>query len=286
MALNAEKISYYYPENPQQEVLRAVSFSLARGEIVGLIGPSGSGKSTLLQILGGLRQPQRGQVILDGTRLDAKQGPSRQDLAAKIGLVFQMPEKQLFERTVFADIAFGPKNIKVAPAQISERVIAAMQAVGLDDASFAGRSPLSLSSGEKRRVALAGVLALQPSYLLLDEPTAGLDGEGRQKILDILLRSRQEGIGILVVSHQMKDLMQIADRLLVLKNGQVLLQGTSFDVIRELEQQAYGGQGLTPSRRVLLQLMHKGWPLDADCGTPQQVAQEIIKGLDKTYENE
>ncbi|RMD92318.1 MAG: ATP-binding cassette domain-containing protein [Calditrichaeota bacterium] len=204
----------------QDYVLKDINLALHKGEFVALVGPSGSGKTTLMQLFTGLLKPEKGEILINGMNLWG-QKTDLNKIRREIGLVFQFPESQLFEETIFQDIAFGPKQLGLAPEDIEKRIRRAMQAVQLDFDEFKNRNPLNLSSGEKRRVALAGVLAMQPRMLILDEPTAGLDYAGTQAIVKILKSLNQQGITILLISHNMDLVWNLAGRIVILHQGSI-----------------------------------------------------------------
>jgi len=213
--------------------LSDVSFEISAGEFVGLIGHTGSGKSTLIQHLNGLLKPDAGDVIVDGLNL-ADKNTNIKEIRRKVGLVFQYPEYQLFEETIFKDIAFGPMNMGVSEEDLPDIVRDAMLMVGLDYEKLKDRSPFELSGGQRRRVALAGGLAMRPSVLILDEPTAGLDPVGREALLDMLKTlQRENGITIIMVSHSMEDVARLAERIMVMNKGKLLIMGTANEVFRK-----------------------------------------------------
>ncbi|MDI6689176.1 MAG: energy-coupling factor transporter ATPase [Actinomycetota bacterium] len=206
-----------------QRALRDVSLSIEKGEFVGIIGPTGSGKSTLIQLFNGLLTPAEGKVLIDGREI-GKDGIPSHLVRQKIGLVFQFPENQLFEETVFDDIAFGPRNLGCSESEVERRVRKALELVELDFNLFKDRSPFSLSGGEMRRVAMAGVLAMEPEALILDEPTSGLDPRGRKEIMSRLeYLHHLEGLTIVLVTHNMDEVAHLVDRLIVLNEGSILL---------------------------------------------------------------
>ncbi len=274
----------YSPGTPfAQDALRDLNLDLAPGERVALIGHTGSGKSTLVQILAGLLKPSAGQVLLDGCELS---GGSETSKAARrrVGLVFQYPEHQLFEETVSADIAFGPRNAGLPEEEVARRVSWAMKLVGLNEAEHGSCSPFQLSGGQMRRVALAGILALRPEYLILDEPSAGLDPKGRDEIYGQLLQLQEEtGMGILLVTHNMEDAARLAQRLLVLDQGQLLLDGSPQQIFQE-EGTLLKSCGLEPPgvTKLMSALTQAGLPLHASQAvTPKEAAQEIAAILRK-----
>ena len=222
----------------QREALSHVNFSLERGEFVGIIGHTGSGKSTLIQHLNGLLKPTAGQILFDGQDIWQDKAFTR-SIRFRVGLVFQYPEYQLFEETAYKDIAFGPKNMKLSPEEIDRRVREAAAFVGVPESQLE-QSPFALSGGQKRRVAIAGVIAMEPDVLILDEPTAGLDPEGRESILaNIRAYQQAKNATIVMVSHAMEDVARLTDRLLVMDHGGVRMDAAPREVFQrawELEQ--------------------------------------------------
>ena len=266
----------YLRSTPMERVsLRGVDMVIESGEIVGLIGPTGSGKSTLLQHLNGLLRPQRGEVWVAGQSLTDPHTDLRR-VRHWVGLLFQNPEDQLFERYAGDDVAFGPRNLGLGREEVRERVRWAMEAVGLDFMTFKDRLTVTLSHGERRRLGLAGVLALEPDVLALDEPTAGLDPQGREELLHYLMRWHAErGRTILLVSHTMEDLAQLADRIYILVAGRIVLEGTPRQVFSQAELLADLGLGVPAPTRVMRQLRARGLPVRADCLTVEEAAAEI-----------
>ena len=232
MSLKVDHISYtYMPGAPyEKEALKEISLEIKKGEFIAVIGHTGSGKSTLVQHFNGLLHPTKGQVSLDGVDLAGKTKEARA-ARNKIGMVFQYPEQQLFAETVYEDIAFGPKNMGLPYEEIKERVTDAMRFVGLDFETFAGRSPFSLSGGQMRRVAMAGVVAMNPDYLILDEPSAGLDPGVREAIFEeIMALYKKRKIGIIMVTHSMEEAARFANRLLVVSDGRIILDGKPGEI--------------------------------------------------------
>jgi len=247
--ISVEHLVHIYNENLPYETRAVddVSFSVAAGSFVGIIGHTGSGKSTLIQELNGILKPKSGRILVDGVDVtDPK--TSLRDIRKKVGLVFQYPEYQLFEETVEKDIAFGPKNLGLPEEEIGERVKEALRLVGLDYDEVASRSPFELSGGQKRRVAIAGVIAMRPKVLILDEPTAGLDPQSKRAVLGMIdnLRS-EEGMTILLVSHNMGDIGILADRVLVMDRGKLALEGTPEEVFARVETMRSLRLGLPPA---------------------------------------
>ena len=242
----------------ERVALDHVDLKIEKGEILGVIGHTGSGKSTLIQHLNGLLQPSEGDVLLDGKSIWDAKGKCSRETRFRVGLVFQYPEYQLFEETIAKDIAYGPTNMKLPQAEIDERVRESMAAVGLAP-ELADQSPFALSGGQKRRVAIAGVIAMRPDVLVLDEPTAGLDPAGRDEIFE-LVRSyhKQSGATILIVSHSMEDIAQVADRLLVMNHAKVLFCDTPREVFSHASEIIAAGLDIPMITKVMLELKKRG----------------------------
>ena len=270
--LKIENVSFVYGKNTpfQKDALHDVSFHVKKGEFLGLIGHTGSGKSTLNQLLNGLLYPEQGRITFDNgedkiillPKVETKRRRKKKlnadeiklrDLRFKVGLVFQYPEHQLFEETVYKDIAFGPRNMGVAEDEIDGRVKEALALVGLDEALLE-ESPFALSGGQQRRAAIAGVLAMRPEVLILDEPTAGLDPAGRDEILqNIRDHHKQTGATVILVTHSMEDIARHVERIVVLRRGEILTQGTPRDVFRQSD--LLRSNGLAPPQ--VTQIMAK-----------------------------
>ena len=232
MSIKLEQVSYVYmPGTPyEKEALKDVSLEIRKGEFVAVIGHTGSGKSTLVQNLNGLLHPSKGTASLDGTDLSGKTQEAKQ-ARGRIGMVFQYPEHQLFAETVYEDVAFGPRNLGLDNDEMDARVKEAMKFVGLDFETYAQRSPFSLSGGQMRRVAIAGVVAMNPDYLILDEPSAGLDpGSRRAVFAEIMALYKKRGIAIIMVTHSMEDAAKYAKRMLVINKGQIILDGRPGEI--------------------------------------------------------
>ena len=250
-----------------------VSFSVMPGEFIGVIGHTGSGKSTLMQHLNGLLKPTSGKILLDGKDIWADKTLTRQ-ARFRVGLVFQYPEYQLFEETVYKDIAFGPKNMGLSPEEVDRRVREAAGFVGLTDAQLEV-SPFDLSGGQKRRVAIAGVIAMEPEVLILDEPTAGLDPEGREEILrNIEAYRKAKNAAILMVSHSMSDVARLASRLLVLNDSNLAMDGTPLEVFARAGELVDMGLDIPDVTRLFLRLQAMGIPVN-QVYTLEQAAAEL-----------
>ena len=260
----------------EHQALKDVSFQVERGEFIGVIGHTGSGKSTLMQQLNGLLKPTSGQVLLDGVDIWSDKKLTRQ-ARFRVGLVFQYPEYQLFEETVYKDIAFGPKNMGLSKDEIDRRVRAAADFVGLTEAQLEV-SPFDLSGGQKRRVAIAGVIAMEPEVLILDEPTAGLDPEGRAEILANIERYRKEmNATIMMVSHSMEDVARMTDRLLVLCGSRIAMEGTPSEVFARAEELVEMGLSIPQVTQVFLHLKKMGLDIGSVFTIDQAV--EALKKL-------
>ena len=279
MPIEVSHLTHCYSEGSalRTVALNDVSFRIENGEFVGIIGHTGSGKSTLVQHLNGLLKPTSGQVLVDGEDLNGEH-VNRRALRQRIGLVFQYPEYQLFEETVAKDIAFGPKNQGLSAAEIDERVRYAMDCVHLDYQKYAERSPFELSGGQMRRVAIAGVLAMRPSVLIMDEPTAGLDPRGRDRILSMLeeLHAR-ENVTILMVSHSMDDMARLATRLIVMSDGKIVADGTPREIFMQEEMMTSIGLDVPEAARLCARLRAKGYDLPADLFRPEQLKEQLLR---------
>ena len=254
----------------EHTALKDVSFSVERGEFIGIIGHTGSGKSTLMQHLNGLLKPTSGKILLDGKDIWADKATTRQS-RFRVGLVFQYPEYQLFEETVYKDIAFGPKNMGLDPQEVDRRVREAAGFVGITDEQLEV-SPFDLSGGQKRRVAIAGVIAMEPEVLILDEPTAGLDPVGREGILANIEAYRQaKNATIMMVSHSMSDVARLTDRLLVMCDASLAMDGTPEEVFCHAQQLLEMGLDIPPLTRVFLRLQQMGLDVPAVYSTEQAV---------------
>ncbi len=260
--LQVQNLNYFYSMGTpfQHQALENVSFSVSRGEFIGIIGHTGSGKSTLMQQLNGLLKPTSGTVLLDGQDIWSDKSLTRQ-ARFRIGLVFQYPEYQLFEETVYKDISFGPRNMGLSPEEIDRRVREAAAVVGLSEAQLQV-SPFDLSGGQKRRVAIAGVIAMEPEVLILDEPTAGLDPAGREGILKNIEDYRKtHNAAILMVSHSMDDVARLTDRLLVMNGSRLAMDDTPAAVFARAEELTAMGLNIPQVTRVFLELQRMGLPV-------------------------
>ena len=276
MSIIADHLSYVYSGGTAYEVkaLDDVSFKIEDGEYVGLLGHTGSGKSTLVQLLDGLLTPSSGTVYIDGEDIFDRDYQLK-SLRGKVGIVFQYPEYQLFEADVFTDVCFGPKNLGLTQSEVELRAYEALKQVGLKDEAFY-QSPFDLSGGEKRRVAIAGVLAMKPKVLILDEPTAGLDPAGRKWILELVARLRKEnGMTIILVSHSMDDLAENAHRLMVMDSGRLVMDGNPVEVFRHYRELKEMGLDIPEVLKVMYMLRENGLDAGTDAITVAQAADEI-----------
>lgn len=265
MSIKLEHVTYTYGAGTpfEKTALYDTSVEIHEGEFVGIIGHTGSGKSTFVQLLNGLIQPTTGTVTVDGTDI-SKKTKEVMAMRHKVGMVFQYPEYQLFEETIAKDIAFGPRNFGLSEQEIEERVREAMDFVGLDYQTYADRSPFRLSGGQMRRVAIAGVIAIHSQYLILDEPSAGLDPIGRREIFSEIQRwHKEKDVTVILVSHNMEDVSQMANRLLVLSHGKIQLDGEPLDIFstkQDVLQQA--GVSVPPATSVLQYLQTRGFAVN------------------------
>ncbi len=274
--LKAEKLTYIYGQGTPFEIkaLDGADFSVSAGEFAGVIGHTGSGKSTLIQHLNGLLKPHSGQILLEGRDIWEK-GVKMRDVRFAVGLVFQYPEYQLFEETVAKDIAFGPTAMGLPEAEIAERVREAMEFTGLPS-ELAEKSPFDLSGGQKRRAAIAGVIAMRPKVLVLDEPTAGLDPSGRHEILEHVRDYRtQTGAAVVLVTHSMEDIARAADSITVLSRAKTVLRGTLHEVFSHRETLTGIGLDVPAVTRVLLRLRAMGLNVDTGAYTLEDAVKAV-----------
>ena len=280
--IKTEDLSHVYSAGTpfEKTAVGGVNLSIEEGEFVGVIGHTGSGKSTLIQHFNGLLKPTKGRIYVDGQDI----WENKQDIRAvrfKVGLVFQYPEYQLFEETVYKDIAFGPKNMGLSEEEIDERVHRAIRLVGLPE-SCLEKSPFDLSGGQKRRVAIAGVIAMEPKVLILDEPTAGLDPKGRDLILSQIKQYHEEQKNtILLVSHSMEDIAKFASKVLVMNNAAVFTYDTVEAVFSRVEELADMGLSTPQITRVFYDLHKKGLPVSGKVFTVEAAKRELLKLLSK-----
>lgn len=275
--LQIEDLTHTYSAGTpfQRSAVEGLSMTVGAGEFLGVIGHTGSGKSTLIQHLNGLLQPTSGRILLEGKDIWADPKKIR-DVRFKVGLVFQYPEYQLFEETVYKDIAFGPKNMGLDAEEIDRRVRDAAAFVGLHE-TLLDKSPFELSGGQKRRVAIAGVIAMEPKVLVLDEPTAGLDPAGRENLMaNIRDYHRNKGRTIILVSHSMDEIARNVDRILVLKNAHVLMQGTPAEVFARGEELLSAGLDVPQITRIAMELKRRGLNIDPAVYTVEALERQLL----------
>lgn len=276
MGLKLEHVSYLYGTDTELLVraLDDVNLEIPDGQFIGLIGHTGSGKSTLVQHLNGLLKPSEGTILFNGENIWA-QDYSRKTLRSKVGLVFQYPEHQLFETDVFLDVCFGPKNLGLSQKEVQLRAYEALKLVGLEDEYFY-QSPFDLSGGQKRRVAIAGVLAMKPEVLILDEPTAGLDPKGRDEILDQIAKLKEQmGITVVLVSHSMDDVARYVDRIIVMNKGSVMYDDVPREVFRHYVELEKIGLAAPQVTYIMKELRDHGMPVSDDVTTIDEAKAEI-----------
>lgn len=281
--IEVKNLTHIYNEGlPHESVaLDDVSFTIEDGSFVGIIGHTGSGKSTLLQHLNGLLKPESGTITIDG--VDITDSHTKMlDIRRKVGLVFQYPEYQLFEETVAKDVAFGPGNLGLPQEEIDARVRESIELVGLDYEHIKDQSPFELSGGQKRRVAIAGVLAMRPEVLVLDEPTAGLNPKAHIDILNMVEEiHRREGNITIFVSHNMNDIARMSDQVLVIDRGRLAMNGTPAEVFAREDELKAMGLALPDATEIVSKLRKSGMELPADCLTAERAADAIAESLGK-----
>ncbi len=278
MSIELKNLRHVYAGDSAFEsvALDGVSFTVNDGDFLALVGHTGCGKSTLVQHLNGLLKPTEGQVLVDGEDLNGEK-VNRRELRMRIGLVFQYAEYQLFEETVAKDIAFGPRNMDLKQEEIDRRVRDAMAQVHLNYDKYAQRSPFELSGGQMRRVAIAGVLAMKPSFLILDEPTAGLDPHGRDRILGIIRDLHRSGTTIVMVSHSMDDVAQLATRVAVMGHGRLLALGTPREIFAQREMMAEAGLSVPAAAQLCTALRERGLKLPPDLYTREELREHLLR---------
>ncbi|MCI5500776.1 MAG: energy-coupling factor transporter ATPase [Lachnospiraceae bacterium] len=280
MSIELKNVNYIYGVGSGQEkqALKNINLKIGDGEFIGLVGHTGSGKSTLTQLLNGLERASSGEIYYNGQNIYEKNFNMR-ELRGKVGLVFQYPEHQLFETSVIADVQFGPKNLGLDNLEVELRSYEALKLVGIGE-ELIDTSPFALSGGQKRRVAIAGVLAMQPEVLVLDEPMAGLDPAGRDEILSLLKDLHQKkNITIILVSHSMDDIAEYADRVLVMNHGELVLDGKPRDIFQYQDELEKIGLGVPQASGVIHSLRKAGIHIDKECITAEEAAQAIASVL-------
>lgn len=281
MPIELREVSHVYGAGTPfaHEALSNINLKIDDGEIVGIIGHTGSGKSTLVQHFNGLLKPTSGQVLIDGVDI-TQPGVNLRDVRRKVGLVFQYPEHQLFEETVAADVAFGPKNLGLDSETVEERVRAALMMVDLDYEKLKDRSPFELSGGQKRRVALAGVLAMQPKVLVLDEPSAGLDPRSRDELLQLIVKLHAEyGMTVIFVTHNMSEAAKLASRLIVMHQGKIAMDGTPREIFQRGPELEAIGLGVPEITTLMHRLAAVGIEVNTNVLTVEEARDEILAWL-------
>lgn len=287
MSIKIENLTHVYMANGpfEKKALDNVNLNIKDGEFIALIGHTGSGKSTLIQHMNGLLEATSGKIIVDGEDITQK-GVKLSDVRKKVGLVFQYPEYQLFEETIAKDIAYGPTNLGLDEEEIDKRVRKSMEMVGLDYEVYKDKSPFDLSGGQKRRVAIAGVIAMEPKTLILDEPTAGLDPKGRDDILEqIQLLHSKYNMTIILVSHSMEDVAKIAQRVIVMNKGKVALEGTPAEVFKHVKELEEIGLGVPQVTYLMMKLRERGYKVSDEVYTIEQCKKELMKLFGKKEEH-
>ncbi len=282
MSIKIEHLNYVYSAETafERHALRDVNLELPDGQFIGVIGHTGSGKSTLIQHLNGLLRGTSGAVYYNGRNIYEEGYPMR-ELRSKVGLVFQYPEHQLFEVDVFTDVCFGPKNLGLPPDEVERRAYDALRQVGLKEKHYK-KSPFELSGGQKRRVAIAGILAMEPEVLVLDEPTAGLDPRGRDDILDQVAKLHAERhITVILVSHSMEDVARYVERIIVMNKGEVRYDGAPREVFRHYQELEQIGLAAPQVTYLMHDLAEQGWPVDTDATTVEEAADSIYAAIAK-----
>ena len=280
--MKLKKVSYVYSEGDafEKKALDEISLEIPDGQFIGIIGHTGSGKSTLIQHLNGLLRATSGAIYYDGENI-YQEGYDMRTLRSKVGLVFQYPEHQLFEVDVFSDVCFGPKNLGLSKEEVEERAKKALTQVGLDE-SYYKKSPFELSGGQKRRVAIAGILAMHPQVLILDEPTAGLDPKGRDEILDqVALLQKERKITVILVSHSMEDVARYVDRIIVVNDGKILFDDTPKQVFQHYKELESVGLEAPQVTYVVKALKEKGWDIDTTATTVEEAKEAILLAIKK-----
>ena len=279
--IEIKNLTHIYSEGLpfEKKAIDDINLKIEENEFIGLIGHTGSGKSTFIQHLNGLLKPSSGEIIVDGMKVD-KSSSNLTELRKKIGLVFQYPEYQLFEETIERDIAFGPGNLDLSEEEVLRRVKSSMDSVGLDYETYKDKSPFELSGGLKRRVAIAGVLAMEPKVLILDEPTAGLDPRGRDEILsEIKSIHEKRKITVILVSHSMEDVAKIAERIIVMDKGKVFLDSNPREIFRNEDKLLSVGLGIPQITALMRTLKKKGLDINEDSITVEEAKESLIKYL-------
>ena len=282
MSIKIENLNYVYSAGTafEKHALKDINLEIPDGQFIGVIGHTGSGKSTLMQHLNGLTKATSGAVYYNGKNI-YEEGYDMKGLRSKVGLVFQYPEYQLFEADVLTDVCFGPKNLGFSKEEAEKKALDALKLVGLKEKHYK-KSPFDLSGGQKRRVAIAGILAMEPEVLVLDEPTAGLDPKGRDDILDQIARLHEERkITVILVSHSMEDIARYVDRIIVMNKGQVMFDNTPQEVFSHYKELESVGLAAPQVTYLMHDLEKQGWPVEMSATTVEEAAEEILKVLQR-----
>lgn len=277
MLIKLENVTHIYDQEQQIKALDDVDLEIEEHEFIGIVGHTGSGKTTLVQMFNSLIKPTSGRIVVDDIVTTEKKADLKH-VRQTVGLVFQYPEHQLFEETVYGDIAFGPRNLKLSKDEIEERVKHALELVGLDFDRFKDRSPFNLSGGQQRRVAIAGVLAMRPRVLILDEPSAGLDPQGRESLRALLRRLHKSyNITIILISHRMEEITQLSTRVIVMDHGKIVLNGLPEEVFSHKEKLESLSLELPEITEILFMLKERGCNIRTDIFSAKEAVDEIIK---------
>lgn len=286
MSIELKNVRYDYGQGNERPALDNINLKIDKNEFIGIIGHTGSGKSTLTQLFNGLLYTSGGQVIVDGQEISEDHKSKLKEIRQKVGLVFQYPEYQLFEETIALDIAFGPKNLGLSEEEINKRVKDSMEKVGLSYEKFKDESPFELSGGQKRRVAIASILAMKPQYLILDEPTAGLDPEGRDEILREIknIYDSEEDMTVIIVSHSMEDIAKVANRVIVMNQGKIFADDKPEIIYSMAEELDEIGLDVPQITRATKLLKEKGYEFSKTIITVEEAYQELIAQLGDKHE--
>ncbi len=285
MSIKLENVNFDYG-NGNDMTLKNINLQINKNEFIGIIGHTGSGKSTLVQLFNGLLYSSSGKVTVEGQLVSEETKSELKKIRQKVGLVFQYPEYQLFEETIALDIAFGPKNLELSEEEVEKRVKESMQLVGLDYEKFKDESPFELSGGQKRRVAIASILAMEPKYLILDEPTAGLDPKGRDEILGELRRiyESNQDITVIIVSHSMEDIANLADRVIVMNDGEVFADDIPENIYRREKELESIGLDIPQITKATRLLEEKGYKFDKVILTVEEAYNQIMRQIGGKHE--
>jgi len=279
MLIELNNVSHVYQDENNVKALKNINLEISKGEFIGIVGHTGSGKSTLVQLFNGLIIPSSGNVKVNGKNI-TNQKSNLKETRRHVGLVFQYPEHQLFEESVYQDIAFGPKNLGLKKDEIEERVKEVMGLVGLDYDEFKDRSPFNLSGGQQRKVAIAGVLALKPDVLVLDEPSAGLDPQGRKQLAELLqYLYRELNMTIILISHRMEEIAELSSRVIVMHQGEIVIDDNPIEVFSKEQKLHKLSLDLPQITEILHRLAEKGLDVNTDLFSISEASTEIIKAL-------